>query len=255
EFLNAHEISSKIHIKIDTGMHRLGFEEHELKELTQILKQSQLLQVASAFTHLAGADEEEHSAFTREQLDKFIRSAAFIEEKIGYKFLKHALNSAGIIKYPEGQLDMVRLGIGIYGIEASGEFQKEIQTVGTLKSIISQIKHVKAGDTVGYSRKGKVARDSTTATIAIGYADGYDRRFSNGVGKVYVNGKLCPVIGNVCMDMIMVDITGVHAGEGDEVIIFGKELPISDLAKQIGTIPYEILTKVSERVKRVFYTE
>jgi alanine racemase len=148
---------------------------------------------------------------------------------------------------------MVRLGIGLYGVESTNQEQAQLETVGTLKTTISQIKWVAAGDTVGYSRKGKVTRDSRIATIAIGYADGFDRRLSNGVGKVWINGKLAPLIGNVCMDMCMVDITGVEAEEGDEVIIFGKQYPIGEMARQMGTIPYEILTSVSERVKRVFY--
>jgi alanine racemase len=255
DFLNAHEISSKIHIKLDTGMRRLGFEEKDVKELGSQIKANRYLKVASIFTHLAGADEDAHNEFTFQQLEKFSRAAASLEEKIGYKTIKHALNSAGILRFPEHQFEMVRLGIGIYGVECTGRDQEFLQPVGTLKTIISQIKNVKAGETVGYSRKGKVDRDSTIATIAIGYADGYDRRFSNGVGVVMIKGKLCPVIGNVCMDMTMVDITGVDAEEGDEVIVFGREISISKLASDIGTIPYEILTNVSERVKRVFYTE
>jgi alanine racemase len=147
------------------------------------------------------------------------------------------------------------LGIGLYGVEANGLKQGDIETVGTLKTIISQIKEVKAGETVGYSRKGKADKNIKIATIAIGYADGYDRRFSNGNGKVLIHGKYCPIIGNVCMDMSMVDISGVNAEEGDEVIVFGKDLPIYKIAQDIGTIPYEILTNVSERVKRVFYAE
>lgn len=255
EFLSLHGISSKIHIKIDTGMRRLGFEENDIKELSLFLKSSRLLQVASIFTHLAGADEAEHTGFSKQQINKLVVLSSMIEEKLGYKVLRHVLNSAGIIRYPESQMDMVRLGIGLYGVEANGLHQKEIQTVGTLKTIISQVKKVRAGETVGYSRKGKTEKDCTIATIAIGYADGYDRRFGNGVGKVLVKGHLCPVIGNVCMDMTMIDVTGVEAEEGDPVIIFGKDLPINQLAKDIGTISYEILTSVSERVKRVFYTE
>lgn len=255
DFLTAHEISSKIHIKLDTGMRRLGFEESEAKELISFLKNSSRMRVASVFTHLAGADEEEHNSFSKQQLDRLNKIAAMIEDKLGYKVLKHALNSAGIVRFPEAQMDMVRLGIGLYGVEANGLYQKDIQTVGTLKTIISQIKYIPAGETIGYSRKGKAERNTKLATIAIGYADGYDRKFSNGVGKVLVKGKLCPVIGNVCMDMTMIDVTGVDVEEGDEVIIFGKDLSIHKIAADIGTIPYEILTSVSERVKRVFYTE
>jgi alanine racemase len=255
DFLKTNSISSKIHLKIDTGMRRLGFEEKDLKELTSVLKKHRNLNVASVFTHLAGADEEMHNEFTLQQIDKFKEISKSIEEVLGYKVLKHALNSAGIVRFPEGQMDMVRLGIGLYGVEANGLQQGNIETVGTLKTIISQIKEIKAGETVGYSRKGKTDKDIRIATIAIGYADGYDRRFSNGKGKVLINGKYCPIVGNVCMDMSMVDISGVQAEEGDEVIVFGKDLPIYKIAQDIGTIPYEILTNVSERVKRIFYAE
>ncbi|MFL5729830.1 MAG: bifunctional UDP-N-acetylmuramoyl-tripeptide:D-alanyl-D-alanine ligase/alanine racemase [Cytophagaceae bacterium] len=255
EFLTLHAISSRIHIKIDTGMHRLGFEEKDIPELISLLKNNTRVNVASVFTHLAGADEETHNEFTLGQLSRFKKIASTLEDKLGYKTIKHALNSAGIVRFPEAQMDMIRLGIGLYGVEANGLKQGNIETVGTLKTIISQIKEVKAGDSVGYSRKGKAEKDIRIATIAIGYADGYDRRFSGGKGKVLINGKLCPIIGNVCMDMSMVDITGVDAREGDEVIVFGKDLPIYKIAEEIGTIPYEILTNVSERVKRVFYTE
>lgn len=255
DFLHQHNRSGKIHLKFDTGMRRLGFEEKELDDLVSLIRKDNLVQVASVFTHLAGADEELHNDFSRGQLETFARMASKAEEKLGYKVLKHALNSAGIVRFPDAHMDMVRLGIGLYGIEANGLLQEQIQTVGTLKTIISQIKHVRAGETVGYSRKGRAEKDSRIATIAIGYADGYSRRFSNGVGKVLVNGTLCPVIGNVCMDMTMIDVSGAQAAEGDEVIIFGKELSISALAQSIGTIPYEILTNVGERIKRVFYTE
>jgi Alr-MurF fusion protein len=255
DFLKVNGISSKIHLKIDTGMKRLGFEEKDIKDLIGLLKKNKTLNVASIFTHLAGADEEIHNEFTRGQIDRFKKNCTLMEEKLGYKVLKHALNSAGIVRFPEAQMDMVRLGIGLYGVEANGLQQGNIETVGTLKTIISQIKEIKAGETVGYSRKGKAEKNITIATIAIGYADGYDRRFSNGKGKVLINGKYCPIVGNVCMDMCMVDISGVEAHEGDEVIVFGKELPIYKIAQDIGTIPYEILTNVSERVKRIFYAE
>lgn len=256
DFLVDNGISSKIHLKIDTGMRRLGFEEKEVNTLCDILVKNPQLQVASIFTHMAAADEEVHNEFSKTQLTKFNKVAIIVEEKLGYKIMRHAMNSAGILRFPDNQMDMVRLGIGLYGIEANGLFQDQLQTVGTLKTIISQIKQVSKGETVGYSRKGKVeSADKKIATIAIGYADGYNRKFSNGVGKVLVRGKLCPVIGNVCMDMTMVDITGVDAQEGDEVIIFGKDHSILNLARDIETIPYEILTNVGERVKRVFYTE
>jgi alanine racemase len=254
EYLQDTGQQSPVHIKLDTGMHRLGFEKQDLPRLIQTLKAEGAIKVASVFSHLAAADEEEYNYFSTEQMDKFKEMSGAIEQELGYSPIKHILNSAGIIRFPQYQLDMVRLGIGLYGVESTNQEQAQLETVGTLKTTISQIKRVAAGDTVGYSRKGKVTRDSRIATIAIGYADGFDRRLSNGVGKVWINGKLAPLIGNVCMDMCMVDITGVEAEEGDEVIIFGKQYPIGEMARQMGTIPYEILTSVSERVKRVFYT-
>lgn len=245
----------KIHIKLDTGMHRLGFVESEIDDLIAKLKENPTIKVASIFSHLVGADESEHNAYSYGQIESFKRMSEKIIEALGYAPLRHICNSAGIIRFPEAKFDMVRLGIGLYGVEATGIEQKSLQTVGTLKTVISQIKHLKQGETVGYSRKGIVEKDSRIATIAIGYADGFDRGFSKGVGKVLVNGVLCPVVGNVCMDMTMVDVTDATCEEGDEVIIFGKDLSINELAKSIQTIPYEILTGVSERVKRVFIKE
>jgi len=245
-----------IHLKIDTGMHRLGFEEKDLPKLIDLLQQyEEKIEVKSVFTHLAAADEEGFNPFTTGQLDVFEKICASIEQALGYSFIRHALNSAGIVRFPNRQMDMVRLGIGLYGVEATGTDQGALLPVGTLKTTISQIKDVQAGETVGYSRKGKVDTDKRIATIAIGYADGYSRRFGNGVGEVLLNNVLCPIIGNVCMDMCMVDITGVDAREGDTVIVFGKKPDILTGAQKIGTIPYEILTGIGERVKRVFYSE
>jgi alanine racemase len=244
-----------IHIKLDTGMHRLGFIEEDHEWLATMLKENSFLEVASIFSHLVGADEGVHTPFSRLQYDRFIVGAELLESTLGKKITKHLLNSAGIVRFPEYKLDMVRVGIGLYGIETTGLEQRNLQTVSTLKSVISQVKNIPAGETVGYSRKGNLDHDAVIGTIAIGYADGFDRRLGNGVGQVWVNGHLCPTVGSVCMDMTMIDLTGTNAQEGDEVIIFGKELPISDLAGKIGTIPYELLTGVSERVKRVFYKE
>ncbi|GGD83127.1 bifunctional UDP-N-acetylmuramoyl-tripeptide:D-alanyl-D-alanine ligase/alanine racemase [Emticicia aquatilis] len=246
----------KIHLKLDTGMHRLGFEAQDIEQLVALLKQNPKIKIASIFSHLVGADESEHNAFSKTQIERFEQmSKQIIDALDGQKPLRHICNSAGIIRFPEAKFDMVRLGIGLYGVEVTGTEQKELQTVGTLKTVISQIKYLKAGETVGYSRKGVLEKDSKIATIAIGYADGFDRGFSKGVGKVLVNGVACPVVGNVCMDMTMVDVSEADCQEGDEVIIFGKDLSIKDLAASIGTISYEILTGVSERVKRVFYKE
>ncbi|GAB3823185.1 bifunctional UDP-N-acetylmuramoyl-tripeptide:D-alanyl-D-alanine ligase/alanine racemase [Pontibacter rugosus] len=245
----------KIHLKLDTGMHRLGFVVEDFELLFEILEQHPQVQVASTFSHLAGADEAVHNDFSQLQIASFTRMAAAIEERLTYKVIKHILNSAGIVRFPEHQLDMVRLGIGLYGVEATGSEQEALRPVSTLKTTVSQVKHIKQGETVGYSRKGIASTDRTTATIAIGYADGYDRRFSNGVGQVLINGQRCPLIGNVCMDMCMVDVTGVEVKAGDTAIIFGPQLTLVELAKNIGTIPYELLTNVSTRVKRVFYAE
>ena len=253
-------IDFKIHIKLDTGMHRLGFEEQDIDKLIELLNQYPRIKVASVFSHLVGADEIEHNDFSKSQIERFERMSERLIQSLGLKDgqvapLRHICNSAGIIRFPEAKFDMVRLGIGLYGVEATGTEQNALQTVGTLKTVISQIKHLKKGETIGYSRKGVLEKDSRIATIAIGYADGFDRGFSKGVGKVLVNGILCPIIGNVCMDMTMVDVTEAVCEEGDEVIIFGKDLSITELATSIGTIPYELLTGVSERVKRVFYKE
>ncbi|MCE7040946.1 bifunctional UDP-N-acetylmuramoyl-tripeptide:D-alanyl-D-alanine ligase/alanine racemase [Dyadobacter sp. CY312] len=244
-----------VHLKLDTGMHRLGFTENDYEWLIEQLQLNPAVKVSTIFSHLVGADEGEHNDFSKLQYDRFVQGAGQIETAIGYPVTKHILNSAGIVRFPEYKLDMVRLGIGLYGVEATGRDQVALQTVGTLKTIVSQIKYLSAGETVGYSRKGQITHDSAIATLAIGYADGYDRGLGNGVGKISVNGKLCPTIGNVCMDMTMIDVTGAEVEEGDEVIVFGNEMPISDLAKNIGTIPYEILTGIGERVKRVFFKE
>ncbi|MFC6996786.1 bifunctional UDP-N-acetylmuramoyl-tripeptide:D-alanyl-D-alanine ligase/alanine racemase [Rufibacter roseus] len=245
-----------IHLKLDTGMHRLGFDVAELEEALEVLAQVPHVRVQSVFSHLAGADEALYNDFSRSQMQQFTQMAARVEEVLGYKVIKHILNSAGIVRFgQEAAFDMVRLGIGLYGVESSGTEQSGLLTVGRLKTTVSQVKQIKAGDTVGYSRKGIAETAKQTATIAIGYADGYDRRFSNGIGEVLINGHRAPIIGNVCMDMCMVDVTGLDVRAGDEVVVFGEGLPLTELATRIGTIPYELLTNVSTRVKRVFYNE
>lgn len=244
-----------IHLKIDTGMHRLGFLEFELPGVAGYLRDHPMLHVASVFSHLAGSDEARFNAFSQEQYETFRRSTIVLETALGYQPTRHILNSAGIMRFPGYTLDMVRLGIGLYGVEASGLNPSVLHPVGTLRTVISQIKTVKAGESVGYSRRGVLTHDARIATLAIGYADGYDRRFGNGTGQVLINGTRCETVGNVCMDMTMVDVTSAAASEGDTAIIFGPELPISELARQIGTIPYELLTGISERVKRVFFKE
>lgn len=243
-----------IHLKLDTGMHRLGFDESDLEELIQLLASNPAIKVASIFSHLAGADEHINDNFSYEQARRFQDMSEKIIASLSYKPIRHILNSPGILRLPDLQLDMVRLGIGLYGIDPTNS-GFPLKPVATLKTVISQIKKIEPGDTIGYGRKGKAERPMKLATIAIGYADGFSRAFSRGVGEVLVKGKRAKVVGNVCMDMTMVDITGIDAEEGDDVIIFGNELPIQEVAGKIDTIPYEILTNTSERVKRIFVAE
>ena len=255
KFCQNRNIRMKIHLDMDTGMHRLGFEEEHIPELISLIKSYPQLIIESIYTHLVGADEEIHRDFSLEQLRSFLSMCDTIGASLSYKPLRHALNSAGIIQFPEYQMDMVRLGIGLYGVEVSGKFESHLKSISTLKTTISQIKSVPKGHSIGYSRKGIMEEDGKIATIALGYADGYDRRFSNGKGFVLIHGKKAPVIGNVCMDMTMVNITGIEANEGDEVIIYGPGISLKELSERIGTIPYELLTNISSRVKRVYYLD
>lgn len=242
-----------VHIKIDSGMHRLGFMPEEMDELTDLLTAQTALKVRSVFSHLAGSDSEAHSDYTLNQIDRFSNCANRIESAVGYKVLHHILNTAGIFRFPEHQKDMVRLGIGLYGVSSSGE--EGLRNVSTLKTTILQIKNIKAGETIGYGRKWTLTRDSRIGTIPIGYADGLDRHLSNGIGEVVVNGKRARIVGNICMDITMIDLTDIEAQEGDTAIIFGEELSVSEIAEKLGTIPYEIITSVATRVKRVYYRE
>lgn len=242
-----------VHIKLDTGMHRLGFEAADIKKLCDQLQGNSIFKIQSVFTHLAASDSPEHDEFTRFQASEFKKAIVLLQEAIAYPFLQHMANTSAIHRHKDLQLDMVRLGIGLYGVDAI--MQQQLKNVTTLKTTISQIKKVKKGESVGYSRKGVAHKDSVIATVRIGYADGYPRILSNGVGKMYINGVLVPIIGNVCMDMIMLDITGVEVKEGDEVIVFGENLPVNDIAAWGQTIAYEILTGISQRVKRVYFEE
>ncbi len=244
-----------VHIKLDTGMHRLGFEEAELEEVISLLVSNKNLRVVSVFSHLSGADEQQHDDFSKIQAEAFSRMADRLDMALGYKPFRHILNTPGILRLPQYQFDLVRLGIGLYGVDPTEEINKNLQPVATLKTVISQIKKIRKGETIGYGRRGKAEQEMTLATLAIGYADGFSRSFSRGKGKVLIQGKLAPVVGNVCMDMTMVDITGIVANEGDEAIVFGAGLPILEVAKWIDTIPYELLTSTSERVKRMFFAE
>lgn len=246
-----------VHIEVDTGMHRLGFDPGEITNLIKILNQNRVLKVASLFSHLATAEEKRDVSFARHQIAVFeeIRNK-FKIHFINSQPLFHILNSAGIINFPDAQYDMVRPGLGLYGVAADPDVQKQLMHVGCLKSVVSQIRRVEKGDSVGYNRAFVADREMIIATVAIGYADGFNRKLGNGTGKVRVMGEMVPVIGDVCMDMIMIDITSVaDVKEGDEVVIFDSNYPISNIANLLETIPYEVLTGISSRVKRIYLTE
>ncbi len=244
-----------VHIKLDTGMRRLGFEKKDMAALCDRLKASSVFKIQSVFSHLAASDSVLHDEFTNTQANAFLLGCEQIQKSTGYSFVRHIANTSAIHRHKNLQLDMIRLGIGLYGIDADPTIQKLLKNVTTLKTTISQIKHVKKGESIGYSRKGIAATDSVIATVRIGYADGYPRLLSNGIGKMLIKGQAVPVIGQICMDMTMLDITGVDVQEGDEVIVFGAELPVSELAILAQSIPYEILTGISQRVKRVYFEE
>lgn len=244
-----------IHIKIDTGMRRLGFEEEQVDELLSILKGMEEVKIRSVFSHLAGSEEAVHDSFTAEQITRFDRISAKLVSNTPYPVIRHIANTAGILRFPHAHYEMTRLGIGLYGVDNTGEYASQLQQVGTLKTTVSQVKHVKKGETVGYSRKGIASEDTMIATVKIGYADGYVRAFGNGKGYMMINGQKAPTIGNICMDMCMLNVTGLQVKEGDEAIVFGEVPAITELAGQAGTIAYELLTNISQRVKRVYYYE
>ncbi len=243
-----------VHIKLDTGMHRLGFSEEEDTQLAALLLSNSKIQVKSIFTHLAASNNHNLIDFTHQQIASYRNRAVKLSDKLGYSVIQHALNTSGINNFPEAQFDMVRLGIGLYGYDSALN-NYTLQTVATLKTTVTQVKEISPNDSVGYDRKGVLPNGGIIATVRIGYADGYSRFFGNGVGKMLVNGSLVPTIGSICMDMCMLDVTGVDVKAGDEVIVFNDKLTIKQLADQINTIPYEILTNISQRVKRVYFYE
>lgn len=245
-----------VHLEIETGMNRLGFPVAEITNLCNAIRATSSFRVQTVFSHLAASEDANQDEFTKRQFDLFMQACEVLQKSLGYNFLRHISNSAAIIRHPQMQLDMVRLGIGLYGVDGAGSDKLELQPAATLKSTIAQIRQLKAGETVGYNRKGILNKDSIIATVRIGYADGFSRRLGNGTGKVWVKGQLAPVVGSVCMDMIMIDVTDINGvKQGDDVVIFGKQLPIQDLAAWAETIPYEIMTGISQRVKRVYYEE
>jgi alanine racemase len=244
-----------IHIKLDTGMHRLGFSEEDLPSLIGRLQKSRNIKAISVFTHLAASQDKAHDEFTRTQIDSFTRMADALDQGQETKLLRHVLNSAGISRFPEAQFDMVRLGISLYGVPADEKEAALLQNVSTLRSSISQLKKIPVGDSVGYNRSFVARRPMTIAIVPIGYADGLSRKLGNSKGKMVVSNHLCPIIGEVCMDMCMLDVSGLNVREGDPVIVFGDIYPITRFAADLKTIPYEVLTGISRRVKRIYYQE
>jgi len=242
-----------IHVKLDTGMNRLGFNTEDIPRIIEKLDNQQGVFVRSVFSHLAGSDSSSLDYYTDQQVELFSQLSHELEHALGYPIWKHLLNSAGIERFPQYQFDMVRLGIGLYGISSVDE--NALEPVATLKTRILQIRDVRKGESIGYNRNQILERDSRIACLPIGYADGLDRRLGNGRFSVLVNGHLCPTVGNICMDICMIDVTNIPAEETNEVIVFGKERSVSLLAEILGTIPYEILTSISPRVKRIYYKE
>lgn len=245
-----------IHIKLDTGMHRMGFLGEELPQLMETVNASEEVSVRSVFSHLATADCLDQDEYTELQLRRFQEWSQYIVDHSDHKVLRHVLNTAGMRRYPGFHYDMARLGIGLYGVSPvfiPGD--KPLAVVSTLRTVIIAVRDLKAGETIGYGRRGVLERDSTIATIAIGYADGMNRHFGCGAVKVIVNGHEAPTVGNICMDACMIDVTGIDCKPGDAVEIFGRQAPVERLAATLDTIPYEILTSVSPRVKRVYYRE
>lgn len=245
-----------VHIKLDTGMHRLGFLEGDMPRLIEVLKAQDVISPRSVFSHLAAADSPEMDDYTGQQFEIFSRCCDTLQAGFSHHILRHILNSTGITRFPEYQYDMVRLGICLYGIPTLPDrSQGDLQPVSTLRTVIIAIKEWEAGTTIGYNRRGVLCRRSRIATIPIGYADGLNRHLGNGHATVLVNGHRCPTVGNICMDICMIDVTGVDCGVGDEVEVFGRGISVMELADTLGTIPYEVLTSVASRVKRVYYRE
>ena len=243
-----------VHIKVDTGMHRLGFLPQEIPALIEVLKQQNALTPRSIFSHFVGSDSPLFDEFSKLQQERFDTAAETLQQAFEHKILRHTCNSAGAERFEEAHHDMVRLGIGLYGISPIGE-NRNLHPISTLKTIILQIHDVPANETVGYSRKGVLGRDSRIAALPIGYADGLNRHLGNGKGYCIVNGKKAPYIGNICMDVCMIDVTDIDCKEGDTVEIFGHDLPVTTVAEWLETIPYEVLTSVSTRIKRVYYSD
>ena len=244
-----------IHIKLDTGMHRLGFEANTLDELITTLKGNTTVEVKSVLSHLATSDEEKHFDFVLSQIDLFEKLSSKLIKALDINPIRHILNTSGISNFPQAQYNMVRLGIGLYGVSNDPAEQKYLENVSTLKSIISQVRTIPADDSVGYGRRFMAEKETRIATIPIGYADGIARLWGNGVGFVTIKGQKARIVGNICMDMLMVDVSAIDCKEGDDVVIFGESPTVVEMARELRTIPYEILTSISQRVKRVFFRQ
>lgn len=244
-----------IHLKFNTGLNRLGFWEEDLEFIKSKIKDDNSLKVVSLFSHLAASEDENERPFSESQIEAFKAISERFENEIGFRPILHMCNTSGIFNYPEAHFDMVRSGIGLYGFGNSEEENKNLKPVSKLKSIISQIHHIEKGETVGYNRAYKSSALMKSATIPIGHADGIGRQYGNGKGYVVIAGKRAPIVGNVCMDMIMVDITKIECNEGDEVLIFGEKNTAEKLAQQVNSISYEMITAISQRIKRVILQE
>ena len=249
------EAPLRIHVKLNTGMNRLGFSERDINELVVRIKNNSQLQLASVFSHLAASENQEEDAFSRQQITRFETMSTALLEHFDYPVLRHICNSFGIIRFPDAQYEMVRLGIGLYGVAPESSITGKLRNVSTLRTTVSQMHELTKGDTIGYGRVEKVDADMRSATLPIGYADGLSRKNGNRQGSVLINGHRAPIVGNVCMDMCMVDVTGIPCKEGDDVVIFGEDYSIEEFAKNSETIPYEVLTNVSARVKRVYFQD
>ncbi|MCL2168184.1 MAG: bifunctional UDP-N-acetylmuramoyl-tripeptide:D-alanyl-D-alanine ligase/alanine racemase [Lentimicrobiaceae bacterium] len=253
---NYPEIESfPIHLKIDTGMRRLGFDEDEIDEMLQLVNSCSKLKIASVFTHLAAAEDIKDDSFTNCQIHQYNEICKKIDTQISYPYFKHILNTAGIVRFPGAQLDMVRLGLGLYGFSPVPDIQSQLQSVITFKSVITQIKNIRKGETVGYNRTFTAPKDMQIAIVPVGYADGLPRELSNGTGAMLVHQKKCSIVGKICMDMTMIDVTNLGISMGDEVIIYDKENSLTKTGASINKTPYELLTAISKRVPRIYVRE
>ncbi len=250
-FATAHNLNNyPVHLKFNTGLNRLGFSENDIDFIFAQVYEKKEIKIVSLFSHLAASEDMNEKEFTENQIRAFKKICLKIDEKLGYKPIKHLLNTSGILNYKKAQYNMVRSGIGLYGFGNSSKYDKELKPIATFKTIISQIHKLEPNESVGYNRAYISDSYRITATLPVGHADGIGRQYGKGNTLVLVNGQKCPIVGNVCMDMIMIDITGIKCKEGDEVILFGPELSASDFAETANTISYELLTGISQRVKR-----